>query len=86
MRTAKSWVDVIHPAAHLGAEGELERQIKRIQDDALDFASLLVLDHKWQKGSMNFNQGFISGKILSHRSDGSAAQPNVPDEQRGANT
>lgn len=34
MRTAESWVDVVYPAAHLGAEGELERQIKRIQDDA----------------------------------------------------
>lgn len=35
MRTAKSWIDVIHPAAHIGAEGELERQIKRIQEDAI---------------------------------------------------
>ena len=34
MRTAKSWLDVIDPVAHLGAEGELERQIERIQSDA----------------------------------------------------
>jgi hypothetical protein len=25
----------VHPAAHFGAEGELERQIKRIQDEAI---------------------------------------------------
>ena len=35
MRTAKSWVNVIDAAANLGAKGELERQIKRVQVDVL---------------------------------------------------
>ena len=39
MRSANSWIDVIHPAAHLGAEGELERQIRRVQIDALEYAA-----------------------------------------------
>lgn len=34
MRTAESWVSVVSPAAHLGVEGELERQILRVQKDA----------------------------------------------------
>jgi len=44
MRTAKEWVAVIHPVAHIGAEGELERQIARIQADAL---GITLLDAKW---------------------------------------
>lgn len=34
MRPAEDWEHVIHAAAHLGAPGELIRQIKRVQDDA----------------------------------------------------
>lgn len=34
MRTAKEWEHYIDIAAHLGAEGELERKIKMVQDDA----------------------------------------------------
>lgn len=42
MRTAESWVDVVHPAALIGAPGELERQIRRIQADAIDHAAQLL--------------------------------------------
>lgn len=38
MRSADSWIEVISPAAHIGSDGELERQIKRIQADALRHA------------------------------------------------
>lgn len=39
MRKAKSWLEVVHAAARLGAEGEFERQIRRIQADALIHAA-----------------------------------------------
>lgn len=67
MKSAKSWVDTIRQAAQLYADDKLEEQIKLIQDDVLDFTSNLVLEYKWQKGSMNYNQGFISGKILTYK-------------------
>ena len=43
-------------------------EYQRGYDMALDMASLVVLDYKWQKGSSNFNQGFMAGKILSMKS------------------
>ncbi len=39
MRTAEGWISVIDIAGHIGAAGELERQIKRIQADALMYAA-----------------------------------------------
>ena len=57
-------------------KGILETEFRRGLDRGLDSASLIVLDYKWQKGSSNFNQGFMAGKILSMKSDAHAATPN----------
>ena len=46
----------------------MDSEYRRGCDNALDSASLVVLDYKWQKGSSNFNQGFMAGKILSMKS------------------
>jgi hypothetical protein len=46
----------------------VSEEYQRGYDMALDMASLVVLDYKWQKGSSNFNQGFMAGKILSMKS------------------
>ena len=62
---------------HLPLENKIRAVWQQGADDALDTASLLVLDHKWQKGSMNFNQGFMAGTIISHKSKNVAATPNA---------
>ena len=62
----KSWYDSVEESAQL--ERELAAEYQRGYDMALDMASLVALDYKWQKGSSNFNQGFMAGKILSMKS------------------
>jgi hypothetical protein len=46
----------------------VSEEYQRGYDMALDMASLVVLDYKWQKGSSNFKQGFMAGKIFSMKS------------------
>jgi hypothetical protein len=69
MREAESWLSVVDACAHLGAQGELERQIKRIQADALHEAKIIADAAKVPSGTKDWNEGFwnaqkqISGRL-----------------------
>jgi len=58
------------------------KEYQRGYDMALDMASATVIYYKWQKGSSNFNQGFMAGKILSMKSKTPAEPPNAGAETR----
>lgn len=69
MKTAEQWNKELDPRMGIEErESDIDR-IRKIQLDAIregmSRAAKMVIDAKWQKGSMNFNQGFISGNILS---------------------
>ena len=42
---------------------EVREQLRTARADAFYEAAEIVMQAKWQKGSMNFNQGYIAGAI-----------------------
>ncbi len=86
MKTAEQWAEELGVNTGENVCVEIE-DIKAIQDDALETASKIVLEYKYQKGSMNFNMGFVAGLIMNNQSDNAAAMPNNvlgnnPDNQK----
>ena len=73
MKTAEQWSDELGVNAGENVCVEI-KDIKAIQDDALGTASEIVLKYKYQKGSMNFNMGFLAGLIMNNRSDNVAEE------------
>lgn len=64
LRAAEDWADVISPAAVIGAPGELERQIRRIQVNALRYASNITVkvSNEVYRGA-HVNAGDVCGTI-----------------------
>ena len=74
MKTATEWLDIFDDNLE---KMTVKKLIEQVQDDALDSASETVLAYKYQKGSMNYNLGFVAGQILNKKSTSVAAMPNA---------
>ena len=68
MKTPEEWLAVVYNSAKFTQPAGTLKLIAEIQDDAIDEASQIVLSYKYQKGSMNYNMGFLAGLILMKHS------------------
>jgi len=58
------WIKQHHDALVLALTSNIETRARGIEE-----AADIVMEAKWQKGSMNFNQGFIAGSLKKYASD-----------------
>ncbi len=69
MRTKESWAETVSAAAHLGAEGELERKIGQIQSDARADLEAAVKELEKDKARLDWllKDRPVTGCTFGHR-------------------
>ena len=77
MKTPDQWLQIINQRGATTQPAGTLKLIADIQDDAIDEAASIVLGYKYQKGSINYNMGFLAGDILMKHSKNAAAMPNA---------
>ena len=92
MKTTEQWMEIINQRGATTQPAGTLKLIADIQDDAIDEASSIVLDYKYQKkGSINYNMGMLAGNISALRSTEQRRDPmchpdakNAPQTAQGA--
>jgi len=68
MNTPEQWLEIINQRGATTQPAGTLKLIQAIQDDAIEEAANVVMNYKYQKGSMNYNLGFIAGEIMLRHS------------------